>query len=171
MDNKFIISIVLIGVIITAGCTTSLRGDTGSSQAEPGTPSSSSYIHFDNTTTDCGSEPSLSFYKASEKSEWDQDSVKVGGYLASNKEHLLVVFANGNESGSKNIHYPNNSIHFDGVEIQMDKKFTSGHWVRVVLFVDSNENQQFDAGIDVACQYDGEIVQTDPLWIDFGTIG
>ena len=99
---------------------------------------------------------------------WDSESVVVGFDLSAGAHVLLVAYENDSIRGVRP-YSTDRGVHVDGLRIPLDHRLSGNHTVRVVMYGDVNQNEQFDADRDVPCQHEGEVIQTQPRTLNFSS--
>ncbi|RJT03422.1 hypothetical protein D3261_10990 [Halococcus sp. IIIV-5B] len=116
----------------------------------------------------CEGARDLSFYALDNPPSWTRQTVYVAYSLETNANVVLVVFEGDTVLGSEGYRSPDGGVAVDGQPIRLNEPLTGEHTIRAVMYADPGDGE-FDPGSATPCRYEGEVVQTGPETIDFGS--
>ena len=111
----------------------------------------------------------LSFYgldSTSSNNMWSPSTVSVSYSVGATPPGYIVVFEGDEVLGIKeSMDKPH--IVVDGNVIQLDRKLSGEHTIRVVMYTSIGGNDHFNADQATPCHSDGEIIQTEERTMNF----
>ncbi|MFB6198099.1 MAG: hypothetical protein ABEI52_07515 [Halobacteriaceae archaeon] len=126
---KLIVPAILALLILSAGC----LGVVSQTQAP----------------TDCEQTHAASFWLP--ETSWDQNTVRIAYGLEGDVAVLFVVKVSGDVVGVYAAANQAGTVAVDGQSIQLDRKLTGTHTLRLRVYADTNRNQQLDNS-DTRCE-------------------
>lgn len=167
----------MVGLVLLAGCSSSIDPAVSPTQS-PEITSPAPVTHngsLQPATRPCPE--AISFWNlpdsTSNSAGWSANEVSAGFYSPGTVDFFnrtfFVVYQNDTILGVEPFWSDSGAVHVDGFTIPLDNRLTGTHTIRVVVYADTNENQEFDRETDRPCYYKGSINQAGPKTINFSS--
>lgn len=161
-NRHTVLASIVILVVLLAGCLTGIGGSQPQTTTTPAEPIEAA------SETPCVT--SLAYYNVGNGSAaaTSPDQVSIGYAIDDGASIVFVAAENETILGTSVTSAEYNSV-ADGHSITFDEQLDGIHTVHVSAYEDTNQNQEFDRGIDRPCYSNGEHVQTKKKTFNFSS--